>query len=301
MKKKAIIRPRIDPNLEPPSGPRTRHTGILPVQESILSPQPPQTENLKDSSFKNDGRYTLLNDLPSGYFEYSFKELWIRPFTPNEARLLHMGRVSNNLTYIISAVAACLSIPVRPLLIEDFEFCMYWLRMHSYPTKPFIITWDCDNKVPSDEEGDEEEIVCGFKNQTTVKTTNLIVDKVLDKIVLPKGLAFPTMGIYEELWSIRKKVSMLEAANLLDSEEYAEIIGDIYLTHIAQWIAEGETMEDKINILKNSPSLAYQEELEQKIKEIPEFGVSEYINVLCAKCGGEMRRRLELDYLTFFP
>ena len=299
MQKKAILRPKIDPSLEPPNKPRTRHTGLMPAQERPELDSPEPQVSSENSQFKNDGRYTLLNDLPSSYFEYSFKDLWVRPFTPNEARLIHMGRMSENLTYVISAVAACLSRPLDSLLIEDFEFCMYWLRMHSYPTKPFIITWECTNRLNSEDE--EDEIICGFNNHTTVKNTNLIVDKMVDKVILPPGLAYPTMGIYAELWAIRKKISMLELAGQIDSDEYAEIIGDIYLMHLAQWIKEGTTMEDKVNILKGSPSLAYQEDLEQKIKEIPEFGVSEYLNVLCAKCGGEMRRRLELDYLTFFP
>jgi len=323
--KRPLVRPRVpagpgqqgQKSIVPPipnqHNPQARHTGFVPVpleehpkvQEALRQQQAGAGGNgPTDPPFVNDGRYTLLTGLPSNYFEYSFNEMWIRPFTPNEARLLHMARTSGNLTYVISAVAACLSVPVGRLLIEDFEFCMYWLRMQSYPAKPFNITWTCKEdviKVTDNDERPDVEEICNFENLTTVGKTNLIVDSFVQRIVLPEGMAFPTMSSYEELWSIRQRLKVLEKQGRLESEEYDDIVGDIYLMSIAQWIKDGETMTDKLDILKAAPSMELQDSIEAAVTKIPEFGVSEDLSVVCAKCGRTSRRRLSLDYLTFFP
>ena len=308
-----IVRPKVVLNnsnqqQQPPQPvpTRVRHTGFIAPSPAYTTDEESAMALTSQAAaveqFKNDGRYTLVSSLPSNYYEYDFKELWIRPFTPNEARLLHMARVSGNLTYVISAIAATLSVPVSKLLIEDFEFCMYWLRMQSYPSKPFNITWTCtENMTDVPDEDATEEDLCMTENFTTVKNTNMIVDSFNSKFVLPPELAFPTMGIYEELWAIRQKLQRLEREGQLESEEYDDIVGDVYLMSIAQWLSAGSTMTEKLETLKNAPSMELQELVEREVSKIPEFGVSEDLSVTCVKCGRVARRRLSLDYLTFFP
>jgi hypothetical protein len=275
-------------------------TNVNPLQQK-------QQDQESTIAFVNDGRYVLLSDLPTKYKFYDFSELWIRPFTPNEARLLHMAKVSGNLTYIVSAVAACISKKISSLVIEDFEFCLYWLRLNSYPAKPFTVNWTCNQVIGDEDETTTEESeetvtqYCPAKNATMVNSSNLVVVPLEDDFILPHGVALPTMNVFEELWEIRSQLETLDEEDDDFEKQREDLMGDIYLMNIAQWIDQGTSLQDKLNILKNSPNLEYQSDLEISIAKIPNFGVSEDLEVTCEVCGGTTRRRLSLDYLTFFP
>jgi hypothetical protein len=272
------------------------------VEQSIESTQEQSTATVAKTvqeRFTNDGRYSLLSDLPTGYKYYSFSELWIRPFTPNEARLLHMARISGNLTYIISAVAACISQKISDLIIEDFEFCLYWLRMNSYPNRPFGVTWTCDNEQLDPEIKESKR--CKHVQTSIINKTNLMIVSLDKDFELNKNIKFPTIAVFEDVWSLRKRLEALDENDPDFETNRDELLGDIYLMNIAQWVPEGESGIDKLELLKNAESLGYQEELENSISLVPDFGVSENIKVQCEECGGETKRRLRLDYLTFFP
>ena len=318
MTQKTIIRPA---NLKQ----KPRVSGFVPATEPIrktpFDPGPGEPHTINNAGvggkqqqvqsnpveqpttqFVNDGRYALLSDLPTGYKYYDFKELWIRPFTPNEARLLHMAKISGNLTYIISAVSACLSQSISKIIIEDFEFCLYWLRLNSYPNRPFSVTWNCDLQKTDLETG--ELIVgdyCSKENVSIINKTNLIIESLDNDFVLPEGLAYPTIAIFEEIWDLRKRLEVLDEEEPDFETQRDEILGDIYLMNLAQWIESGKSANDKLNILKDSADLGFQEQLEDKINVLPQFGVSESLEVHCEECGGTTKRRLSLDYLTFFP
>jgi hypothetical protein len=262
--------------------------------------QQPVITQVEVKNFTNDGRYVLMSDIPSNYSFYDFKELWVRPFTPNEARLLHMARVSGNLMYLVSAIDACLSQPISRLIIEDFEFILYWLRLNSYPSKPFSVTWTCDNALEY-EDIETPSGSCMKENITVINRSNMNVVYLDQNYKVPKGMTFPTMGIFNEVWSLKKALEGLDENDLNYEQSRDDILGDIYLMNIAQWIDQGLTAQEKLQILKDSSDLAFQEKLEAAIDEIPDFGVSESLDVQCEECGGVTKRRLRVDYLTFFP
>jgi hypothetical protein len=312
--------PNPNPNLQNQQYPPSFSTLAQSPASTVNPPQQrPKQDQEVATAFVNDGRYLLLSDLPSRYLFYDFSELWIRPFTPNEARLLHMAKVSGNLTYIVSAVAACISKKISSIIIEDFEFCLYWLRLNSYPTKPFTVTWTCNQKItevlsdedemdfteetepPADPKEPVEEKFCPAKNSTMVTSSNLVTIPLESDFVLPKGLALPTMAVFEEIWELRDRLENLEEDEEDFEQQREDLMGDIYLMNIAQWIAQGRNLQEKLEILKNSPNLEFQSELEISIAKVPNFGVSEDLDVQCVVCGGTSRRRLSLDYLTFFP
>jgi hypothetical protein len=293
-----------------------KHSNFPPPVHSAASSQPGPAptvplQNKQDqestTAFVNDGRYVLLSDLPSRYLFYGFKELWIRPFTPNEARLIHMAKVSGNLTYIVSAVAACISKKITSLVIEDFEFCLYWLRLNSYPTKPFTVTWTCDQPLfEKDTDFDEIEEpkqvkICTQKNTTIVSSTNLKIESLDADFKLPANIAMPTMEVFEEIWECKNQLENLDEDEPNFIAQREELIGDLYLMNLAQWCKEGQSLKEKLEILKNSTDMGFQGNLESSIAEIPAFGVSEDLEVTCEACGGATRRRLSLDYLSFFP
>ena len=149
-----IVRPKVVLNnsnqqQQPPQPvpTRVRHTGFIAPSPAYTTDEESAMALTSQAAaveqFKNDGRYTLVSSLPSNYYEYDFKELWIRPFTPNEARLLHMARVSGNLTYVISAPgrekgSAENLHPIKGMLSRRFIFrkMMVDLRQYIYMVNP---------------------------------------------------------------------------------------------------------------------------------------------------------------------
>jgi hypothetical protein len=278
------------------------------------SPKPEKATPPK-TFVRNDGRYVLLDPIPTSYRFYAFKQLWIRPFSTSEAKLIYMAKKSGNLTYLISAVAACLSEDVFSLKIQDFEYCLYWLRLNSYPKKPFKVEWTCDN-VPafltsglvSAEEPvpNEEGAECGYKNLSTLGMTSLIIDTFPDEISAPETIDLPSMSLFEDVWSVNQRLSecrkqILNGTSTLTEEEIMDIEGAAYIVGLAQWIKDGETLKDKIYILEGQPDFTLQDGIEELLSELTDFGVAEYVNVTCQKCGGTSRRKLVLDYISFFP
>ena len=290
-----------------------RTTGLVVMQPAIEEVQAqPVKKDLPDNL--KDGRFVLLSDLPSHYRFYEFKELFIRPFTTNEAKLIYMAKKSNNLIYVINAVNACISEDVSKLVVQDFEFCLYWLRLNSYPKKPFKVEWTCFKEIVVQEhtleEGQElgQEVECKQKNLSTLAMTNMTINDFPDNIVIPANLMVPIMAPFEEAYDINKELSRLETVyskEELDEDDYetqkVEIEGRIYTASLAQWIKEGSSLEEKIAILEAQQDLELQDTIEELIDNCANFGITETIEIKCQKCGGISRRRLEVDYISFFP
>jgi hypothetical protein len=206
-----------------------------------------------------------------------------------------MAKVSGNLTYIVSAVAACISQKLSALLIEDFEFCLYWLRLNSYPTKPFSVKWTCDQPLAASTD------TCTHNQISIVNSSNLDIVSLPEDFVCPPNISLPTMRIFEEIWNIRDRLNNLDDQDPDFEHDREELLGDLYLMDLAQWSAGGSTLAEKVNLLKNSADLSFQSDLEISIAKIPNFGVSEELELTCEDCGGSNRRKVSLDYLSFFP
>lgn len=265
--------------------------------------------------FVNDGRFVLLDTIPTEYRFYDFKQLWIRPFSTSEAKLIYMAKKSGNLTYLISAVAACLSKDIFSLAIQDFEYCLYWLRLNSYPKKPFRVEWTCDNvpavirdELISDKPyvDNTEGLECSYKNLSTLSMTNMIIETFPEDIEIPEDLRIPPMQLFEEVWEMNKKLllyrkSAKEGKISINDDDLINIEGAAYIIGLAQWINEGDTLKDKVTILESQQNFDLQDSIEELLSKLTEFGVSESVTVTCQKCGGTSRRKLVLDYISFFP
>jgi hypothetical protein len=181
------------------------------------------------------------------------------------------------------------------------------VTLNSYPTKPFSVRWTCDQEIESkDQDWDElenpkDKSICTHNNTTIMTSSNLRIESLEADFVCPPNLKLPTMGVFEEVWEIRNQLENLDESDEDFEQEKDRLLGDLYLMNIAQWCAQGSTLQEKLDTLKNSTDMGFQGELEISIAKIPAFGVSEELDVTCEACGGEARRRLSLDYLSFFP
>jgi len=289
-------------------------------EEGVIDRPTPKQTQVYDFDFKKDGRYVLLDTLPSHYRFYAFREIWIRPLATPEGKLIFMAKKSQNIVYLISAVQACINVDVNDLIVQDFEYILHWLRLNSYPKKPFKVEWTCYNEVPvpapeleegeepSQEEIDQEEpetVECQYANLTALSRSNVTINDLDSDIEIPVELTLPTVRMFQETWVVNKQLLQLKQELIqgaeIEDEELAELEGQVYVANLAQWLKEGDSLQEKIQLLEQHPDLSLQGTIEDLRDRLDDFGVSEVIAVQCQKCGGTSRRRLDIDYLSFFP
>lgn len=109
------------------------------------------------------------------------------------------------------------------LTLPDFQYLMYWLRLNTYKKSPFMVEWDY---TP---EGETEK--------KTVNTRVFLDNFDLTVIDRHRTFAFSFMTVRTYLDTL-----------LLEKEE------DVFGAKYARHIREGETIEDKLEILRRKPA-----------------------------------------------
>ena len=68
-------------------------------------------------------------------------KLRLRPLNVKALKKAHASQDSRSFKLLIEAIQQCVSMDVRHLTVPDFYYIMYWLRMNSYPSSPFVLDW----------------------------------------------------------------------------------------------------------------------------------------------------------------
>lgn len=227
-----------------------------------------------------------LLELGSRNFFYPFDKVWCRPFSIMELNSLNFARKSGKIRPYVDALTACLNVDAGLLTPSDFYQVAYWLRLNSYPTRPFSIPWECrkpahlalaNRPTTGLTEDEVEEITlakASLSNVTPVKSNEVIVnvleDEALSKIadhvkavaMKPHGilLAMTTMSdLIEEAelmeQHIRNEKARMNGIEITDIDEVLEGIIDnqqdeLYVelaSHIHR--SYGSTLADRIKYL----------------------------------------------------
>lgn len=230
--------------------------------------------------------YHEAMELGSRNFFYAFDTVWCRPFSILELNSLNFARKSGKIRPYVDAISACTSIDAGQLTPSDFYQIAYWLRLNSYPTRPFTIPWDCRhpehlalaNKPTAGLSDDEMEEVTlaktSLKNVTPVNSNSVVVNKLDDtqltritdhiKAVADKPhgimLATTTMSdLVEEAelmeQKIRNEKARMNGVEITDIDEVLESIienqQDELLVELASYIhrSYGETLAERMKYL----------------------------------------------------
>lgn len=253
-----------------------------------------------------DSRYSDIGNLPSGFFPYKregISKLFVRPFKVDELRLISKAAALDDESHLVRAVDLCISMDAGELTFGDFFYVLMWLRMHSMPKTPYVIEWHCQEVViinketgvaimnddsfemPKDEENYRVD-PCGTHNSEVIHLTNIDVQS------LPEDFAgLPDDGPLE---------FDFPRAKLLQDVRMSRALPELqYLVRAAQWVKDGATIEDKVNLLATQDDLSVfgvADELDDRFAH----GVAENASLCCRRCLKRTPHRLHLDALTFF-
>lgn len=245
---------------------------------------------------KTDSRYINIGALPSQFKGYLFDELYIRPFEIPEMRMLSRSVALNNVSHTNRAVDMVISQDVNELTTGDYYYVLMWLRLHSFPKTPPVVSWHCqellpkapDGKVYRTDEFDQlpqdrsgfMEVSCDTYNSEIVHKTNIDIITLPDDYVLPAGFDFPRVKHMEAVDEALKDPELL------------------MLAPAAQWIV-GETFEDKLKTLETANSIDMYETA-AALNDLSAHGIAEDAVLKCRGCGFKIHYKLQLSARSFF-
>jgi hypothetical protein len=264
-----------------------------------------------------DGRYQDIGNLPSNFFPYEYKKLYVRPFTVKELRLISKAAMLKDYSHLIRAVDLVMTEDAYSLTIGDFYYILMWLRIHSMPKTPYIIEWHCHSPVlihketkalifndetfeePAEEDEDAYDVeVCKTHNSEIIHMTDVDILCIEDDFE----------GINEEgstLFDFPRVAILGELEEAKANPELQLIIG------AAQWISSTneimkngqpvkcETLVDKIAFLEEQQDCQIFDDA-AAINELVIHGIVETTKLTCRRCRKNVPHTLKIDALSFF-
>lgn len=249
--------------------------------------------------------------LPSNYVPYNFtsEDLELNLMTGKELSLMSKAIIADDITYAVEAIGNVINVDVNELAIADFYALLLMARFKSMPHSPMEGNWICQGSVyrdiktnveynhlqlqvmlkafekdpennPDPDKIKVETVDCSHKNEKHVDLDDFEVLYLDENITLPEGFDFPRVKILS---------SLLES--FTDPEQ-------CLLATAAQWIKEGDTVSDKIDIMNKSP-LTFYDEL-SKFNAANTFGMIQNVVKACDRCGTRQILSIQITPDMFF-
>lgn len=226
--------------------------------------------------------FMLIEDIGSNFIPYDFKKIDMKNFSVKELFLLAESVKQKSILPVIEVMSNTIDVDINLLTKPDFFNLFYWQRFNSYTKTPNYLLWDCSNTV---EVGGKKRI-CGYANTQRIVKTDLKVHYLQDCGFEPldSRIDFP-------------RVSILTNSDINDKSK-DDPLAKLY--YIAEWIKDGVTLNDKLDILKSQPDLDLYETALLASRKY-RYGVNEYSPVKCEACGVESYAKIAFDATHFLP
>lgn len=252
--------------------------------------------------------------LPSAGIPYDVKQITMQPFGVKQIMMLSRAVATGSWAPVVQALDSVLDYNVNLITDGDFYFLLAVQRILGYKISPLQASWDCQGVVFRENEGlkrtftrkqirdmvkeydaaSEEEraelanpddliltsVHCNHSNAKQLTMSDLFIVPLETK-TLPEGLDFPRTNTL---------VDSLVAKNDPDNSRVVQA---------ARWIAHGDTLEEKMDILANQPDLRlFELALQTDIKV--RHGVSQIIALPCERCEQPSEHTFNIGPETFF-
>lgn len=230
--------------------------------------------------------------------EGSPEHITIEPIGMTELSMLsESATLDKHVTFVDAILNTVPNVEDTQLTIGDFFQLVAYHRVSAFPDSPIQLDWNCSGFTFIDEEGNElqyREIEgtdaeyqktlrpkpCGQQCHVDFAYEDLDILKIPD-VEIPEGFKIPTADLYAE---------------------YVELSNDPKLAKIipaAQWIAQGNTIEEKIKFLRKQPDLVMFDRASKLNHEL-RHGPLNKLNAACPNCGTQVSQGIVFDQYSFF-
>lgn len=256
--------------------------------------------------------------LPSNFVFYDFKDLYIKPFKIAHINKLMTGQFSNNIGMIAEVVDSVLATSTgetnlaSKLTYEDFLWVLYWLRLNSFTKNKFKVTSKCKNPDHI------AKVEKGELDKNTLKVTSLVEKSILECDYLPEDFKidfkkyYPTEvelpeGFYLDIARYQDVIDMTDDPRIRmtvkDENGDEQIIPNSgYLLQSAAAVLmhwPNATWQQRYDFAGNLSENDYSRLMELG-KTIPAYGIKEYVQVRCPRCGATWKVKTSVDARSFF-
>lgn len=249
-------------------------------------------------------KYMDIGPLPSNGKAYKWTNLYIRPFTLHELKLISRSASLGDPQPIIRAIDLTISEDVNDLTTGDYFYVMLWHKIHSYTKTPLIVEWPCDRPLfnrlrdgkirfepLTEQEQEEQDLLaedrdkflpelCGTVNSEPIHKVDVEVASLEDDFVLDAALDFPRVR------------NMVEVEEALKDPDLSWLIPSI------RWLP-GLTLEDKMKHFEDSeePNLLARA---RKANDTVRHGINQKTTLHCRRCRTTHPYFIRLDPQSFF-
>lgn len=250
-------------------------------------------------------------DLPSlGQF-YGFPSLPVSPVKGRTVAKFHRAYLEQKLRFTVEAISSTLEgVSAFDLTPGDFYYLMYWHKARNIKNNSSLVTGYCQNPAHVAEVNDGKKSPDTLKieqllTRSTLEVTNLTtIDMQKWRDLLPDYvLGVETMqDVVDSSESVQ---AMIDEAT---TEAGVDLLKDrstefIWLAERAGYVipqGDDKSFAAKLRIIEEmDPSdLSI---LDEYIKEVTNYGVSEFANLRCKDCSALTRVKLSFDALCFLP
>lgn len=235
--------------------------------------------------------------LPSNFWYYDFKEVYIKPFRGRNFSKLNRAREEESMLHVVEAVSSVIHNPMYPqglafeLSLPDFYACLYWLRLNSFLKHGFVHQTMCRSVVH------HSQVDAGTLDKDTLRhaetiTRASIKTKMLTEPLDPLKYELDDEQIYLVPATMRDVLDITMNENI-----------DRYDARIAasfQFKAGKAGLADRMAYIDNlsADDIATITLWENDVND---YGVEESIQWKCKTCGHVHTDELALEAHSFFP
>lgn len=299
-----------------PPGPRVNALPLDDIYDNPHQAQPaPQPESKPQA--ERSSQYQTVG-LPSGFRFYPFKELSVRPLKGMDQAKLHQAATQNSIRHTVEAISATLGDGVSALDLtpQDFYYLMYWQRTQSFLKTPMIVKASCTDpthnehvimgkpgptedspRIPVDEKTLELSI---HVDRTTLDVKDLEITEQEGKYELLDGIELHVETMRDIVYAAEHLVDLADLAEAEWLAGYAAFLTPLLVPDSDSGEGRPENLLERMERVKElSPDQLA--ELDEYIREVTSYGVSESTTIKCPECGASNEVVIPFDARTFLP
>lgn len=260
-----------------------------------------------------DPNWSSFTFLSEGIFYPKDVQVSIQPLKGTTLAKFSRARKEAKLRYTVEGIASTLQgISAFDLTPADFYFVMYWQRVNSLPKTPMLITGYCTDEkhnyavhvgTPDAEDPENPDKVVKL-DESTLRTERVLQATTLETqyLVAPDFSDLAVAAKYQ--LDVERMIDVVELSEYLVEKDATEEFSyaAAYAAFLSPFREDGTRMSlvDRVPIVEQM-SAEDITELDEYIRRVTSYGVSEYATINCKECGAPIRVKLSIDALSFFP
>lgn len=226
--------------------------------------------------------------LPSQFFYYDFKDLYVHPLRAFHMSKLVRARGEKSIGIMAEVLNSVLTNSdgtqniAHKLTLPDFYAVLYFMRFSFFTKTEFRHTDYCSNPKHI------EEVGKGKLSEDTLKINQVITSSMLSTKNLESAV-------------VHDRFIPAKIQDIIDYTENPNIRDEEF-----QWLGQfacylkGETFKEKMELAANMSPDEIQE-CKLYMESIDEYGIEEQIKLKCNGCGASMDTKVSIDAHSFLP